>query len=371
MKGGSVGGAAALASILYCVFSAMVAGQELPAVSAPNGKIEFDAGALSLPQPAFLKRFAGTLTLPLGKRFGLQIDITAANAPGFTASGAVHVFTRNPAAYLIGGTLGFVRSPGATVVAAGPEAELYLDRWTLEAWAGAAVARPMAPVAGPARVGPFAFASAHYYATDNWRLSLGVSWLDGYNALEAGSELLFDGPWAPLALTAAARLGEDGGVRATVGLRGYFGPDPRKSLIRRHREDDPTDRSTALYVAAGPKTLAGATVPTKRDGAETVDDPSSQEPPVVDDPSSEEPPEVLLPPVWCSGSPLLAWDGDTGTCLGPDGPVPPPSVEPSDGPPPPDPSPEEIWCWSNPMRQWDAESHQCILLSGEVVPYAP
>ena len=40
--------------------------KQLPAVSAVNGKFEFDAGALSLPSPGFMGRAAGTLTVPIG-----------------------------------------------------------------------------------------------------------------------------------------------------------------------------------------------------------------------------------------------------------------------------------------------------------------
>ena len=227
-----------------------------PAVSAPNGKLEFDAGALSLPAPAFMARAAGTLTLPIGQSFGIQADFSATSAPGFTTSAAFHLFTRDPQAYLIGGALGFVRSPGAMVVAAGPEAELYLDRWTLEAWAGASMVRPTTP-AGPDRYGVFALAGVGYYPTDNWRLSLGLSTLDGYNAVSFGTEYLLDNFNMPIAVTGEARIGQDGAVRALVGLRGYLGPDPHKSLIDRHRQDDPTDLSTALLAATNPQTLSG------------------------------------------------------------------------------------------------------------------
>jgi hypothetical protein len=153
-------GALALAVVMFCLFSENAAtAQQAPAVSAPNGKIEFDAGALNLPGPIFMARAAGTVTVPIGERFGLQADLSASTAPGFITTGALHLFTRDPAAYLIGGTLGFVRSPGATVLAAGPEAEVYLDRWTLEAWGGVAVAYPTA-AAMPNRVGPFVMTNA-------------------------------------------------------------------------------------------------------------------------------------------------------------------------------------------------------------------
>ena len=112
--------AAALALFLVCSSWAETAAQEAPAVSAPNAKIAFEAGALDLPAPAFLSHAAGTLTLPLGDRFGLQADLSLAAAPGFSAGGALHLFTRDPQGYLLGGALGLVRTPGALVVAAGP-----------------------------------------------------------------------------------------------------------------------------------------------------------------------------------------------------------------------------------------------------------
>lgn len=254
MTGSSSSGALALATAMLCIFVSAAWAQQAPAVSAPNGKIEFDAGALSLPAPTFTVRAAGTITVPIGERFGVQADLSASTAPGFVTTGALHVFARDPAAYLIGGTLGFVRSPGATVLAAGPEAELYLDRWTLEAWGGVAAAYPAA-AATPSRVGAFAMANAGYYVTENWRLSVGASWLDGYGALQAGSEYLLTDFSMPVAVTTELRIGQDGAFRGMLGLRAYLGPDPRKSLVLRHREDDPADRSTALYAAAGGQTL--------------------------------------------------------------------------------------------------------------------
>ena len=226
--------------------------QDLPAVSAPNGKVEFNAGVLTLPAPAFVARAAGTLTLPVGSQFGIQIDVHAASAPGLSGSLAVHGFTRDPASYLIGGTLGIISTPGATVVAAGPEAELYFDRWTIEAWGGVTWAHPTAP--GPDRIGPFVMGTLAYYPTDDLRLSLGLSSLDGYGAIHVGSEYQLEAFAHPVSVVTEARIGQDGAVLATLGLRSYFGGAP-KLLIRRHREDDPVDRGTALYGAAGGGTV--------------------------------------------------------------------------------------------------------------------
>lgn len=279
--------------MLLCSFSHAAQAQLLPAVSATNGKVEFDAGVLSQSSPSFLGRVAGTITVPVGQQFGIQVDAAAAIAPGFTSSAALHAFTRDPASYLIGGTLGVVRTPGATIVAAGPEAEGYFDRWTLEAWGGVAVAHPTR--GRPARVAPFAIAGLAYYPTDDARLSVGVSSLDGYNALQLGGEYLFENFDAPISLTAETRIGQDGAWRITGGLRLYFGPE-RKSLIRRHREDDPADRSTALAIAANGKPVraaAASSPPGASNGAPPPDteDPPRDEtpPPVTQDPPPDPP----------------------------------------------------------------------------------
>lgn len=258
-------GALALATVVYCLFAGVAMAQQGPAVSALNAKVEFAAGALSLPSPTFMLRAAGTVTVPIGERFGLQADLGTSTSPGFV-TGAVHLFTRDPAAYLIGGTFGFVRSPGATVLAAGPEAELYLDRWTLEAWGGVAAAYPAATPA-PSRVGAFVMTNAGYYVTDNWRLSLGASWLDSYGALQLGSEYLLADFALPASITTELRLGQDGAVKATLGLRTYLSPFSHKPLILRHRQDDPADRSTALAAAIGAKTLSGGAAVTVHDAS--------------------------------------------------------------------------------------------------------
>jgi len=255
VKGNVLSVALAPAAVLFCLSCNAALAQERPAVSGLNGKFEFSAGALTLPTPTFVGRAAGALTIPLGNRFGLQADFSASTAPGFTTSAAVHVFARDPSIFLLGGSVGFVRSSGSLVVAAGPEAELYRDRWTVEAWAGASMVDPVAP--GPTRFGIFALGTVAYYPTNNWRVSVGISSLDNYAAVQVGTEYLLGNFELPIAVTGEARLGQDGAIRAMVGLRGYLGPDPHKSLIDRQREDDPADLGTALYGAAGQATLYG------------------------------------------------------------------------------------------------------------------
>lgn len=352
MQGNIFGVAIWPATILLCLFSNAALAQQKPAVSGLNGKFEFSAGALSLPTPAFMGRAAGALTVPLGDGFGLQADVSASTAPGFTASAALHLFTRDPDSYLLGASFGLVRSPGATILAAGPEAELYRDRVTVEAWGGVAMVRPAAPA--PDRVGLFALGTVAYYPTDNWRVSLGVSSLDGYAAVQLGSEYLLDSFDLPVAVTGEARLGQDGAIRALVGLKTYFGPDPHKSLLARHREDDPADLGSALSAAAGRSTLLG-------------EPPKGEDKAASDDKGSGGPAPGGSPPATVGDTtpPPPAGPGDPGDPPGDS--TPPPDTTP---PPPndddggsggagdtgaggdPDASGLEAWCGTQSMAQW-------------------
>lgn len=228
-------------------------GLVLPAVSGVNGKWELDAGYLSDPASAVF-RAGASLTAPLGDSFGVQGDVSFANSgAGPVYGGALHLFTRDPSNYLFGVTAGVIRSSEATLGGVGPEAELYFDRWSIEAWAGVAGLNYDDPLLTD-QTGVFALADVAFYPTDDVRLSLGGSSVLGYNALHLGGEYLFRDLGTPLAATADARLGEDGRLIATLGLKGYFGgTDDGKSLIDRQRQDDPRNRAIDLFGAAGPE----------------------------------------------------------------------------------------------------------------------
>ena len=95
----------------------------LPAVSGINGKLELDIGAFNPPSSAVF-RAAGSLSIPVGDALGVQLDVSAQNSgAGFLYGGAIHAFTRDPMAYLVGVTAAAVRSPEGTLAVAGPEAE--------------------------------------------------------------------------------------------------------------------------------------------------------------------------------------------------------------------------------------------------------
>jgi hypothetical protein len=243
--------AAALAADLLAPEPFAEQDQVLPAVSAINGKWELDAGVLSPVGGVF--RAAGSVSMPLGDRFGVQLDGSLAlTGAGVVYGGALHAFTRDPSRYLLGVTAGVVVAPAnATLVAVGPEGELYLDRMSFEGWAGFAAINYVNP-ATPDIAGVFAMGDIAYYPMDDLRLNLGGRYLLGELSVRAGTEYLFHQFSAPLSLTAEARLYNTGAYAFRVGLKGYLGGnDDQKSLIDRHRQDDPENKAIDLYNASG------------------------------------------------------------------------------------------------------------------------
>ncbi|HWA20397.1 MAG TPA: hypothetical protein VG757_15540 [Devosia sp.] len=217
------------------------------AVSGVNGKWELDVGALNATGAI---RAAGSLSIPVGTQFGLQGDVmfTNSGAYGPVWGGAIHAFTRDPESYLLGVTAGVVVSPDARLSAIGIEGELYMDRISLEGWGGlAAVDYAVNPP--PDMTGLFGFGDIAYYPTDDWRVVFGGSYILGETKLHLGTEYQFTDLGMPLSLTADARVGA-ANSSVMVGLKGYFGGDPGKSLIDRHRQDDPPNRALSLYFAA-------------------------------------------------------------------------------------------------------------------------
>jgi hypothetical protein len=221
-------------------------GMTLPAVSGPNGKWELSLGPTS-PGPLSF-RAGASVSLPVGDRFGVQIDVAAtSSSAGWLAGGVIHAFTRDPDSYLFGLASGVVRGPTGTLGVIGVEGELYLDDVSLEAWGG---------VAGinydvlPDVAGVFLIADAAYYFTDDFRASLGVSHLLGVNGLHLGAEYQFGAFDMPLSFTADARYNSDGSYSLMAGLKGYFGGE-QKSLKDRHRQDDPPNRTLGLFAASG------------------------------------------------------------------------------------------------------------------------
>jgi hypothetical protein len=229
--------------------------QPLPAVDGVNGKIEgYGAGAN---HASGFYGAEGSLSFPLAQQLGLQIDggVGSFDHSG-TSRGAGHLFWRDPSVGLIGvygsyshwdgASSVIIPRTGANIGRVSAEAEYYGDRWAIGGIFGYEAVRFNIPavVSGvPAFSVPNRFFDSFrvsYYATDNWRLSIGHVYTIGRNALTLSSEYgvpLGGGRMA--ALFVCGILGESNTNSVRAGLRIYFGQRD-KTLMDRSRQDDPT-----------------------------------------------------------------------------------------------------------------------------------
>lgn len=221
----------------------------LPAVSGLNAKIgSFGA---SLADESAGGAFIG-VALPLGHSFGAQIDGMVGTAQGGNAFHGIggHLFWRDPARALFGIYAGHVQWDADSVTGGsgrvevnkvGFESQLYLGRLSLESL----TAYQFGTDTGFSGKG-----TAAYYPRDDLRLHVGVT-----HGVGPGFGAFTGLEWVPrpssgLSLFADVGINEDRDVRALFGLKFYLARSD-KSLIRRHREDDPeVDLPSDLFQAS-------------------------------------------------------------------------------------------------------------------------
>ena len=217
--------------------------KSLPAVDGVNGKLSFEGG------PTYgggeVYGGSGSMSFPLGHQFGLQIDGVAGKIDGNSIddvkvfAGGAHLFWRDPSSGLIGVYGSVIHADlfnGFTVYKGGLEGGVYLGRWTIEGIAGVA----HEDFGDTSAFGDIELA---YYPDDDLRVEI------GYGAMDDGQIFKLGGEWAFVRHGQTARsafvdsyIDDDGKGLAIAGLRFYFGKDD-KTLIRRHREDDPQSAS--------------------------------------------------------------------------------------------------------------------------------
>ncbi len=218
----------------------------------------------------------GALAVPLGCEFGAQLDLNGGSFDGrFIGTIAGHLFWRNPARGLLGAYGDFTKWDefgGVRAGHAGPEGELYIGRWTVQGVTGVEFGNSASGTVGsviqtysvPTRF--FDEVNLAFYPVDNLQLYVGHRYLGGKNAAAFGGEWgipMNNGVMA--ALFAEGRIGEDSYHGVWGGIRFYFGQKD-KTLIRRHREDDPTNwnngpDSTFNGGSQTPTTSTGCTPP--------------------------------------------------------------------------------------------------------------
>ena len=268
-------GIAATANAADLVTKAPMLQTPLPAVDGLNGKADAFGGELG--RHSFYGG-TGSFSVPVGPQFGFQADgLTASYRGDFLSGIGAHGFWRDPSKGLIGlygDYLHWDRLGGVNVGHFGAEGAVYLNRVTLEGVAGVESGSKRAAVIGGfvetvnLKTRAFDKVDLAYYLTDDLKFSIGHRYYGGKNALALGGEWAFANVnnMAP-ALFVEGRVGSRESEGVWGGLRVYFGQKP-KSLIRRHREDDPpgglVDGSSAFGNGSGTQMMP--TVPKQTPG---------------------------------------------------------------------------------------------------------
>lgn len=215
----------------------------LPAVSGPNWKASLSGGGIAFDGLGQDERYTAGLSysVPLGFSTGLQFDATLGSVYGeFTGSFGTHLFGRDPSSHLFGVWAQYSVIGSNDIFRIVPEAEFYVGNLTLKGVAGYETSDD---VGGDV----FAVADAAWYPHDDLKLYTGFRRTRGLNIGAIGFE------WqtghslgqGSVGLYGEGQIGQDGHQSVWAGLRSYFGGET-KSLIRRHREDDPDDPDEAL-----------------------------------------------------------------------------------------------------------------------------
>ncbi|NMD08108.1 MAG: hypothetical protein GYA66_09035 [Phyllobacteriaceae bacterium] len=236
----SVVGVALAALACTPAWSADLSASDSCAVSGPNGKIQAEAGSWDDRGVDRESQYQGTasLSMPIGCALGLQLDAGRLSLGAAEALGVGgHIFMRDPQSFLLGLHATYedwsFDFPATDVVIKriGAEGELYLGQISLEAWAGLEDTQVT-------DANLFGKLAAAYYATDDLRLAAGLRQSGGFTSGMVAAEWQVSD--TPLSFTAEAEMSEDESTSLKAGVKFYFGA-AQKSLISRHREDDPED----------------------------------------------------------------------------------------------------------------------------------
>lgn len=200
----------------------------------------------------------GTLTMPIGHDFGLQIDLTSGTFRNAVNGGAAgHLFWRNPDKALFGiygSGLYWAGFGGKTNWNIGPEIEFYLDRFTIGGTFGAQgfnfsslnrnLLYPNSINKTPCNHQPIRFfdnLDVKYYPIDDFMVSVGHTYTKGNHAVRSKFEFIPEfarGKNIAPSIFGEAVYGWNKSSTLLAGIKIYFG-NSDKPLVRRQREDDP------------------------------------------------------------------------------------------------------------------------------------
>lgn len=255
------------------MITAMTSGEK-PAVDGVNGKLDVFGGAgqsnaLSINSIGELSTYGanssanwngiggvvGTVTVPIGHQFGAQVDL-GSGVFGNRANGsaASHLFWRDPDYGLVGvygSGIYSAQADGRTQWNAATEIERYIGPITGKALLGAQGFGFNTTYVGSSYYGHpwtphqpdrfFDKVSVTFYPIDDLALTVGHIYTRNTNGIHGEIEYImpqFRGSEIASSVYVQGNYGWNNSSNVMAGLRVYFG-NHDKSLIRRHREDDP------------------------------------------------------------------------------------------------------------------------------------
>jgi hypothetical protein len=211
-----------------------------PAVSAPNGKFSVEGGQYDGDGSAIA---LGSYTLPLGPSLGLQADGALGIIDGdVMGGGGVHLFTRRPSSYLLGVYASYHTWDSIAIWRTAAEFQLYLNRFSLDGLAG----YESIDFLNADDDHFFTQLDLGYYLINDLKLYGGYRYINETSLGGVGVEYLLRDVGAPVSLFAKADFGDEQYNRVAGGLKVYFGENPGRSLIERHRTEDP-DNYTPMF----------------------------------------------------------------------------------------------------------------------------
>jgi hypothetical protein len=205
------------------------------AVSDINGRIGYLGGSMA-EDPGH--NAFGSFSVPVAQNFGFQADglYTHVSDRDFYGGGG-HLFWRDWDTGLLGVTGGTVQSHFVDSSLGGVEGEYYWGRLTFTAGLGAAHIgyNASVPFIATSVTDFYATAGLRYYLLDD--LMFGATYLHLFDNELGVGQIEYQTPLPGLSLLAEAAVGSHGYDHVLLGAQLYLGTN--KSLIRRHREDDP------------------------------------------------------------------------------------------------------------------------------------
>lgn len=213
---------------------------EGPAVSSLNGKITgFGGTTSSSGEQDGVSGVAGSLTMPLGYHYGLQLDGAYARVgPGNFGSTGAHLFWRDPTVGLIGLYGGYAyldRFGGQELGRAGAEAQKFYGQMTIDTALGWRFGNDMVDD----RI--YARARLQYYLTNDLML-MGGYVRENRDFGTVGIEYqITNSKTGGLALFGEAQFNDRENYTAVAGVKMFIGES--LSLKDRHRRQDPDSYS--------------------------------------------------------------------------------------------------------------------------------